>query len=375
MGTNPLWVLKQLGQSVWLDYIQRDMLKNGELRRLIEQDGVSGVTSNPAILEKAIVEHDDYNEAIERLARDGADARTIYANLVLEDVRETADLLRPVFESTEGHDGFVSLEVSPHLAYATEASVREAKRLWAELERPNVMIKVPATREGLPAMRALLADGVNVNATLLFSLSRYHEVAEAFLAGLEDRVASDKPVDRLASVASFFLSRIDVLVDKQLDQLGRSDPERLAEARALRGEAATASARLAYQDFKPIFSGARWDALTQRGARPQRLLWASTSTKDPTYRDVKYVEALIGPDTVNTLPPETLAAYRDHGEPALRLEDNVTEAREVLEKLAALGIDLTAATAQLEREGVQKFIVPYDQLLQTLARRRVELTA
>lgn len=373
MVANALLALRQFGQSVWLDYLRRSMLKNGELRQLIDEDGVCGVTSNPAILEKAIVEHDDYDAAIIALASDGADARTIYETLVLEDVRNTADLLRPVYDQTQAQDGFVSLEVSPHLAYDTEATVREARRLWAEFGRPNAMIKVPATREGLPAMRQLVADGLNVNATLLFGLERYCEVADAFIAGLEARAETGRPVNRIASVASFFLSRIDVLVDKQLDALGRSEEALQSEARTLRGGAAVASARLAYQDFKGVFSGARWDALASRGARPQRLLWASTSTKDPAYSDVKYVEALIGPQTVNTMPMETLGAYRDHGVPALRLEDNPTQAREVLDRLAAAGIDLAAVTEQLLREGVQKFIDPFEILFNVLERRSAGL--
>ncbi len=372
MAENPLLTIKQLGQSIWLDYIQRDLIENGELRRLIEEDGICGVTSNPAILEKAIAGHDDYNDAIKALVVRGADAMDMYEQLALGDVQQAADLLRPVYDQTEGGDGFVSLEVSPHLAYDTEATVREAKRLWQAFDRPNAMIKVPATREGLPAIRELTAAGINVNATLLFSLPRYREVAEVYLLGLEDRVKAGKPIDRIASVASFFLSRIDVLIDKQLDALAQSGNG--ADTKGLRGEAAIASARLAYQDFKGIYSESRWDVLAQQGVRHQRLLWASTSTKDPSYSDVKYVEALIGPNTVNTLPVETVATYREHGQPALCLEDDLEKAREVLNRLGDVEIDLAAVTDQLEREGVQKFIDPLEKLLQVLEQRGVELS-
>ena len=362
MTANPLLKLKALGQSIWLDDIRRAWLEDGTLARLIADDGLAGVTSNPAIFEKAIAKARDYDEAIAALARAGASPPAIYDALTVDDVGRAADLFRPLHERTGGADGFVSLEVSPHLAYDTRNTVAEAHRLWERLDRPNVMIKVPATRPGLQAIRKLIADGVNVNATLLFSVARYREVVEAFMAGLEQRAREGKSVDRMASVASFFLSRIDTLVDRQLDEIGTAD------AAALRGQAAVACARLACQHYREEWrERARWRALAGRGAHPQRLLWASTSTKDEAYSVLKYVEALVGPDTVNTLPPETLAAYRDGGRPALTLENDLAAARTLPQRLDALGIDLEAVAEALEREGVRKFIEPYDVLLHVLA--------
>ncbi len=364
---NPLRQLQSLGQSIWLDDIHRGLLTGGGFRRLIEEDGISGVTSNPAILRKAILDHDDYDAAIGQLAREGSDARAAYETLVLEDLRQAADLLQPVYAASGGRDGYVSMEVSPHLAYDTEATVIAARRLWGLLDRPNVMIKVPATPEGLPAIRSLISEGINVNATLLFSLARYREVAQAFIDGLQDRQRLGKPLDGVASVASFFMSRIDVLVDKLLDSV--QDEALRPRALALRGKTAIASGKIAYQDYKALFAGPDWDALAGAGARSQRLLWASTSTKNPAYSDVLYVDALIGPDTVNTVPLKTLAAYRDHGRPALRLEQDVDAARAQLQELAAVGIDLDSVTQQLLEEGIDKFIQPFDELLATLAER------
>lgn len=357
---NPLRQLGQFGQSIWLDYIQRGLLADGGLASLIADDGVSGVTSNPAIFERAIGMHDEYDQAIARLAAEGRDAGEICEALTVEDVSRAADLLRPAYDSTDARDGYVSIEVSPHLAGDTEATVREALRIRDRIGRPNVMIKVPATPAGVPAIRRLVAQGVNVNATLLFSVARYREVAQAYIGGLTECAGAGRPLGRVASVASFFLSRIDSLVDKRLDALGTP------ESAVLRGRAAIACARLAYQEFKAIVAAPLWRELARAGARPQRLLWASTSTKDPTYSDVKYVEALIGPDTVNTLPPEAIAAYRDHGQPAARIEEAAYEAEEVIDRLDAVGIDLDAASLTLEREGVQKFIEPYDKLLATI---------
>lgn len=369
MAVNPLLRLRAIGQSVWLDYIQRDLIENGGLERLIREDGLAGVTSNPAIFEKAITSGPEYVVPIRELARRGLPAAALYEALTLEDIMRAADLFRPLYEETQGGDGFVSIEVSPHLARDTSATIAEAQHLWAALGRPNVMIKVPATRAGLPAIRILVAAGVNINVTLLFSVTRYREVAEAYLTGLEDRARTGAPLGCVASVASFFLSRIDTLVDERLDQLGAG------EAQALRGQAAVASARLAYQAYKGIEAETRWQALARQGARTQRLLWASTGTKDPAYSDVKYVEPLIGPDTVNTLPLETVAAYRDHGNPARRLEEELSAARALPERLAALGIELDAVGEELERQGVQKFIEPYERLLVTLTRRARELAA
>lgn len=364
---NRLRRLETFGQSLWLDYIERALLANGELERLIRDDGISGVTSNPAIFEKAIAQHAEYDAAITELARRGLDAQKIYEELTVEDVRRAADLLRDVYETNRRRDGYVSLEVSPQLANDTAASVAEAQRLWNRVARPNLMIKVPATRAGLPAIRQLIAAGINVNVTLLFGVARYLEVAESYLAGLEDRLADGGSIDHIASVASFFLSRIDTLVDGILDR------DNSAQARELRGRAAIACARLAYQEYQGLVRSARWQALVAHGARSQRLLWASTSTKDPAYDDVMYVEALIGPDTVNTLPPETVTAYRDHGNPELRLEQELEAARALPVQLAALGLDLDEVSDELERQGVQKFIEPYRRLLAALARRVTEL--
>lgn len=365
MARNRLLDLQALGQSVWLDYLQRDLLLGGEVVRMIANDGLSGITSNPAIFEKAISGHHDYDAAIAELAGRSASANEMYESLTQEDVRTAADLLHSVYEHSEARDGFVSLEVSPQLAHDTDGTIAEARRLWAALDRPNVMIKVPATPQGLSAIARLIAEGVNVNVTLLFSVSRYRAVVEAYLTGLEERASSRQSLDHVASVASFFLSRIDTLVDARLDQ----HPEGVSAA-ALRGQAASANARLAYQHYKEIVASQRWQALAGRGARSQRLLWASTSTKDPRYRDVKYVEALIGPETVNTMPLETLAAYRDHGEPALRLEADLEEARRLPAALRTLGIDLETIAEQLEVEGVRKFVEPFDKLLRVLERRR-----
>jgi transaldolase len=362
MTANPLRTLHALGQSVWLDDIRRAWLVDGTLARLVAEDGVSGLTSNPAIFEKAIAQHHDYDSAIAGAARRGLDSGAIYEELVLEDVGHAAELLRPVHAQSGGRDGYVSLEVSPHLAHDSGQTLAEAQRLWGLLGRANMLIKVPATRAGLPAIRRLIASGINVNVTLLFSVARYREVADAWLTGLEDRARAGLRLEGVASVASFFLSRIDTLVDKRLDAHGG------AGAHELRGQAAVASARLAFQVYKELITSPRWLALASQGARPQRLLWASTSTKDPRYSDVKYVEPLIGPDTVNTLPIETLDAYRDHGQPRVRIEDDLAGARALPGRLAALGIDLEEAAQQLEEEGVRKFIEPYDRLLAALAR-------
>lgn len=358
--TNPLQQLKAHGQSIWLDYIQRGMLESGELARLIEQDGLAGVTSNPAIFEKAIAHHDDYDAAIADLKTRGADALQAYEELAIDDVRRAADLLSGVHRDTHGRDGYVSLEVAPTLARDTEGTVREAKRLWQRVDRPNLMIKVPATVEGLPAIRDLIAAGINVNATLLFSVPRYKALAESYMSGLEARAAAGGSLTDVASVASFFLSRIDSAVDPLLDAQGHD------AARSLRGQTAIASARLAYQVYKGLSTGHRWQPLKAQGARTQRLLWASTSSKDPAYDDLKYVTPLIGPDTVNTLPPETLAAFRDHGVAALHVEDDMTLARGLPSLLDALGIDLKRITDQLEEDGIRKFVAPYDKLLETL---------
>jgi transaldolase len=367
---NPLLAVQEYGQSIWLDYIRRDMLVSGELRQLVDEDGLRGVTSNPAIFHKAIAGSDDYTGAINTLARDGKTELEIYEALVFEDIRATADVFRPLYDSSDGNYGFISLEVSPHLARLTDETIEQARSYWKAVDRPNLLIKVPGTREGLPAIRTLISEGINVNVTLLFGLDRYREVAEAYIAGLEDGVGNGKSVERVASVASFFLSRIDVLVDGRLEEIGKAGGESASLAASLRGEVAIASAKIAYQIYKEVFGSNRFRKLADRGARPQRVLWASTSTKNPNYSDVKYVEALIGPETVNTLPMETLEAYRDHGQPAARLEENLDEAHQVLEKLKTTGIDLDAVTRQLVEEGIEKFNQPYDKLMDELKQKR-----
>jgi len=375
MKINPLLKLSPFGQSIWLDYIRRQMIDSGELKRLIDDDGLKGVTSNPAIFQKAIAGSTDYDEAIRSLAQAGKSVEAIYQVLTVEDVQRAADLFRPLYDAVAGQDGFVSLEVNPHLAHDTQGTVAEARHLWQALARPNVLIKVPATKAGLPAIRQLIAEGINVNVTLLFGLPRYREVAEAYISGLEDRAAAGQPLGRVASVASFFLSRIDVLLDPQLEKLAAAGGQKAQTARDLIGQVAIASAKQAYTIYQEIFGSARFQKLTAQGARPQRLLWASTSTKNPAYPDLKYVEPLIGADTVNTLPPETLAAYRDHGDPAARLTEAEDQAAGNLTRLAELGLDLDAATQQLEDEGVEKFNQPFDSLMATLKDKRREILA
>jgi transaldolase len=375
MNRNPLRKLGELGQSVWMDFIHRGMLTSGELGRLIEEDGLRGVTSNPSIFEKAIAESQDYDEAIQSQVRQGNTIEMIYQNLTVTDIQLTADLFRSIHEQTDGRDGFVSLEVSPHLAHDTIGTIAEARRLRLAVDRPNVMIKVPGTPEGLPAIRQLIGEGINVNVTLLFGLQRYREVADAYLTGLETLSSAGKPLHQVASVASFFLSRIDVLVDPMLEKLIQSGSPHSGLAASLRGETAIASAKIAWEIYQAIFSSDRFRTLAVRGARPQRLLWASTGTKNPAYSDVKYVEPLIGPETINTMPLETLQAYRDHGNPVTRLAEGLDHAHRVLQSLAQLGINLDEATRQLEVDGVDKFIKPYDQLLKKLEVKRTALLA
>lgn len=367
MKKNPLLKLESLGQSIWLDSLSRPMLTTGELQRLIAEDGLSGVTSNPAIFEKAIAESTDYDEAIRAMA--GKGVKDIYETLVVEDIRLAADQLRPVYNRLDGRDGFISLEVSPHLAHDTEGTLSEAHKLWAAVNRPNVFIKVPATTEGLPAIRELISNGINVNITLLFGLPRYRQVAESYIAGLEDRLTRGKLIDHVASVASFFLSRIDVMVDPILEKRMPAGGRNGQLAEYLHGEVAISSAKVAYRVFKDIFRKASFSNLVRHGGRIQRLLWASTGTKNPAYSDVKYVEPLIGPETINTIPMETLLAYRDHGKPALRLGRGLAKAGEVLRCLPDVGINLDRVTQELEDEGVDKFIKPYDLLMKRLAEK------
>jgi len=371
MKDNPLKKLEALGQSIWLDYIRRDLISSGELKRLIEDDGLKGITSNPAIFEKAIAETNLYDADIREMALKKKNIKEIYEALSQRDVQNAADEFKPVYAVTGGQDGYVSLEVNPHLAYDTQGTIEEARRLWAALNRPNVFIKVPATAQGLPAITQLISEGININVTLLFGLVRYQQVAQAYIAGLKTRVVAGKPVKDIASVASFFLSRIDTLIDPQIEK--SFAPGGKAEiARKVRGFAAIASAKVAYQIYKEVFNNDDFKALAAQGARKQRLLWASTGTKNPNYSDIKYIEELIGPETVNTVPRETLDDYRDHGNPRLSLEENVDEAKRIIARLPELKLDINKIAKQLEDEGVKKFNEPFDKLMEALSKKSSE---
>ena len=364
---NPLVALVAEGQSIWLDYITRDLVRGGELKRLIEEDGLRGLTSNPTIFEKAIGAGDAYDAQIKGLVAQDQGALDIFETVAATDVREACDLFLPVYEQTAGQDGFVSLEVSPRLAHDTEATIAEGRRLWAAVERPNLLIKVPGTQAGVGAVRTLLREGINVNVTLLFSLESHERVMHAYTEALEERAAAGEPVGGIASVASFFVSRVDTAIDKQLDAKGDD------RARALRGKIAIANARIAYAQFREHFDGERFAPLKAQGARPQRPLWASTGTKDKAYSDVRYVEELIGPDTVNTLPVATLDAFRDHGTVKRTIDAGVDAARAAVAELRAIGIDLAAITQQLEDDGVASFAKSFDDLLAGVEGKRREL--
>ena len=363
---NPLLELHKLGESAWLDDISRGMLEDGSLERLIREDGIAGLTSNPAIFANSMMHDPKYAQPITQLLHTVSSAMALYEELALDDLRKAAGLLRPLYDSTDGGDGYISMEVSPHLAFDAAASVREGRRLWERLQLPNAFIKIPGTENGLSAIRELIGAGINVNVTLLFSPERYRAVAGAYIDGLAKRVAEGKPIERVASVASFFLSRIDSAVDKILDSLAARQPA----ARALRGKAAIASACRAYELYEEITATPKWQELSAHGARPQRLLWASTSTKDPSYSPIKYVEELVVPGTVNTMPLETLNTYRRMGRPELRLERHLAEAADAREGLERLDVDLESVAQQLEKEGVTKFIEPFDKLQQWLENKR-----
>jgi transaldolase len=375
MKENPLLSIQKFGQSIWLDFIERKMIMSGKLKRLIDEDGIQGVTSNPKIFKEAIAKGEEYENDIRSMAQKNKSKEEIYQALTVDDIRQTADLFRPLYDSSDGRHGFVSLEVNPHLARDIDGTLEEARRLWFAVERPNVFIKVPATVEGLTCIRQLISEGININVTLLFGLPRYRKVAEAYIAGMVARSQQNLPLVRVASVASFFLSRIDVLIDPLLEKLIENGGERANQARNLRGEIAIASARQAYQIYKQIFKNQHFKDLARQGARPQRVLWASTSTKNPDYSDVKYVEALIGAETINTLPQKTLDAYRDHGNPALRLEEDLNKAAEIFHQLRELDIDIEEQTRQLEDEGIRKFIEPYDSLMTILEEKRNQIAA
>src|ERR1700740_2061116 len=370
---NPVKALESHGQAVWLDFLARGFVVKGELKKLIDIDGVKGVTSNPSIFEKAIGSSDEYDGSIATALKKGdRPVAELFEHLAVEDIQHAADVLRPVYDRLGGHDGFVSLEVSPYLAMDTKGTVAEAERLWKEVDRKNLMVKVPATTPGLPAIQKLIGEGISINIPLLFSQKVYVQVAEAYLAGLEKYVANGGDPSHVASVASFFVSRIDSAVDKQLDEkiAKANDPTEKERLAALKGKVAIANAKLAYQDYKKLFSGPRWEKLAAKGAKPQRLLWASTGTKNKDYSDVLYVEELIGPNTVNTVPPATLDAFRDHGKLRDSLEENVEDARRVLEELEKSGVSLDAITADLVKDGVKLFADPADKLFGGVANKR-----
>jgi transaldolase len=372
---HPLPMLASLGQSVWLDYIHRRMLTSGELKTLIERKGVRGVTSNPTIFEQAIGGSDVYDDAISRHAAAGLDAVAIFEALAIEDIQAACDLFRPIYDMAGGNDGFVSMEVSPRLAHDTDATLAEARRLWHAIGRPNVMIKIPGTRAGLPAITAAIADGININVTLLFAVARYQQVIDAYLAGLERRVAAGGSIEHVRSVASFFVSRVDTEVDKRLEKLVAAGGPNAERAQALLGTAAVGNAKLAYQTYVKNFEDQRFRALMARGAAVQRPLWASTGTKNPKYSDTLYVDSLIGPDTVNTMPPATLEAFGQHGIARRTIDDDVDGARRNLAALESLGIRLDDVTDLLEVEGVKKFADSFDGLLAAVESKRGKLVA
>ena len=363
MKNNPLIQLEKLGQSVWLDFINRNLITSGELRRLIEVDGLSGITSNPAIFEKAISESNDYQHDIKAMLTEGRDAKAIYEAISLKDLQLAAEEFRPLYNETNGEDGYVSMEVDPHLAYNTNGTIEEARRLWNALNRPNVFIKIPATIEGLPAIQQLISEGININVTLLFGLPRYRQVAEAYISGIELMEAKGKDLKPVASVASFFISRIASLVDPIEEEFLSSHGEQAHFGTYVKGHVAISSAKKAYKMYKEIFGSERFRKLADKGARTQKLLWASTGTKNPEYSDIKYVEELIGKDTINTIPPATMNAYRDHGHPKQRIELDLEQAEWVMDVLPELNINIDAITQQLENEGVDKFNKQFDEIM------------
>jgi len=367
MSDSRLHQLSALGQSVWIDFLSREMLQTGELERLMRDDAVVGITSNPTIFQKAISQGDLYDEQIRASLAQVEDPKEIFWRLAEKDVGDACDVLRAIWDEGQGQDGYVSIEVDPNLAFDTDATIAEAQRLHELVDRPNCFVKIPGTKDGLPAIEEMIARGRNINVTLIFSLQRYVEVVEAYLRGLERLVESGGDPSGVASVASFFVSRVDTEADRRLDELGAPDE--------LKGKLAVANAKLAYQRYKELFSGERWEALAAEGATAQRCLWASTSTKNPAYRDVLYVEELIGPKTVNTMPEETIEAFQDHGEVALTLERDVDEAKRVFERLAEAGVDYDDVVVTLEQEGVQKFSDSFSELLDGIQAKRGELVS
>src|SRR6185312_8263631 len=371
--TNPLLQLADAGQSVWLDFIERKILKNGEFKRLIDEDGLKGVTSNPSIFEKAIGESSDYDASIAAaLETRDADPAALFDSVAIADIQAACDLLRPVYDRLEGRDGFASLEVSPYLAMQTDATVAEARRLWHAVDRPNLMIKVPGTSAGAPAIGELIGEGINVNVTLLFGLGAYLEVAEAHLGGLELFQKKGGDVSKIAGVASFFVSRIDTQIDSAIDARIRAGEDPAGELAAIKGKVAIANAKVAYQRWLEMMKTPRWQAMTAAGARPQRLLWASTGTKNPDYSDVLYIEELIGPETVNTVPPKTMDAFRDHGRVRQTVTEGVDEAQAILSTVEQYGLDLNGVTTKLVADGVTQFADAADKLYGAVAKKRTQ---
>ena len=371
--TNPLLKLSEAGQAVWLDYLHRKILEDGELKRLIDEDGLKGMTSNPSIFQKAIGEGDDYDDGIQAaLSKGDLEPMALYETLAIADIQAAADQFRPVYDGLNGADGYVSLEVSPYLAMDTEATIAEGRRLWRAVNRPNVMIKVPGTTAGVPAIRELIGEGININVTLLFGIQAYLDVAEAHMTGLESLKVAGGDIAKVHGVASFFVSRIDTQIDKEIDRRVAAG-EGTDALKALRGQVAIANAKMAYQRYLGMVATPRWTALAAAGAAPQRLLWASTGAKDPAYSDVLYVENLIGPDTVNTVPTKTLDAFRDHGQVHETLTEGVDEAREVLATAERLGLDLDGVTDRLIVDGVRQFSQAFDELLAAVASKRAKL--
>ena len=369
---NRLVQLQDFDQSVWLDSISRGLVQSGQLQALVDNDGLRGMTSNPAIFEKAISGSDDYRDQLRALHAAGKSTTEIYEAVAITDIQSACDVLRPVYDASDGEHGLVSLEVSPELAFDTEGTIAEVRRLWQQVDRPNLMIKIPATDEGVPAVQQMLTEGHNVNITLMFSLTDYDNVAEAYISALEARAAAGEPIDRIASVASFFVSRIDTLADELLEARVQAGETRAQE---LMGQVAIANAKVAYQHFLKFFKSERFRKLEAQGARVQRVLWASTSTKNPAYSDVMYVDTLIGPHTVNTLPDDTMDAFRDHGTLAQTVDTGAAEAQAVLDALSAVGVDYDAMTRQLQQEGVDKFVQPYHALLERIEQVCAELVA
>ena len=371
---NPIKALLNEGQAVWQDDISRQMLQEGTLRARIEEVGIQGVTSNPTIFQKAIAAGDAYDEDIKRLLQEGQSPGEIFEALAVQDIQDACDLFRPLYDRLDGEDGYVSIEVSPSLARDTQGTIKEARRLWKAVDRPNLMIKVPGTDEGAPAVETLLAEGINVNVTLLFSIANYERVALAYIAALQRRHEAGLPVDRMASVASFFVSRVDTLVDKLLDaKLATASGGEKAKLEAIKGKVAVANAVLAYEKFEEIFGGSRFAQLRDNGAHVQRPLWASTGTKNSAYSDVLYVETLVGPHTVNTMPIATMEAFLDHGTVERTVDRDYADAHRVMDDLASVGISIDEVTAQLEEEGIASFAASYDDLLEGVAAKRSAL--